>query len=589
MPNKGKIDSLNGFVGLSSLLGVTFLLIATVIGVTVVTNRNITLNPNKEAAIYPTATTTSAPTPTTNCIGEGGTIAAGTPECCRGLVKSDCVATGSFSYCYCKKLVSSTPTPSSKNCDVKNCSGTSCVSTSTTVPYSQSCPTSNCVSDNECGARLITPTPAPTPTPSTNTGCSCTNGKYAGSCGHSTGYPCSTASNVCETTSCTSSCAKTQGYTGSCGSGICICNSPKPTPQSQPGTMFSGYSYTSLPGIYNTTQPSEEYIKGTTACMEDPDSTECKEWNQQLTTEAAIVAATLILTPLAVPEIGAAAYAYGTASLATLPASVQVAAAITGTVAGLAGVGAGTYACATNPYSDACVSYIAAIQGDPIAMIQLANSADGLINVSKTIKTSVSPPATVVYRGVRSSDPDSAYNQLSNMLRSNPNNGESLMDPTNLNLSVQSSRDFQNAVINLGNNPTEDNFRIVINRAVNVAQKEELESTLKIIKYNQQLLNVSFEDSLMRTHIDSIRGALNTSPYVSATTSLDEALGYISSGGSLVVSKIPNTRISPVIGLQDTEVAVHGLIMPEEVIGFIPTTNLTPQQIQDAVYIMLNP
>jgi len=52
MPKVKKCCS-GGFAGLASLIGVTFLLIATVIGVSVVNNRGITLNPNKMAEVYP--------------------------------------------------------------------------------------------------------------------------------------------------------------------------------------------------------------------------------------------------------------------------------------------------------------------------------------------------------------------------------------------------------------------------------------------------------------------------------------------------------------------------------------------------------
>ncbi len=136
--------------------------------------------------------------------------------------------------------------------------------------------------------------------------------------------------------------------------------------------------YTSY--VYTPPTPSNEWQEGTAACMNDPESDACKEWNKKQLTEAAIVGTTLLLAPLAVPEIGAIAYAYGTAALTTLPASIQTAAAITGTMAGYAGVAAGTVACAVNPYSEGCIAYIAGIQGDPTALAQLANSADDLIN-----------------------------------------------------------------------------------------------------------------------------------------------------------------------------------------------------------------
>ena len=111
---------------------------------------------------------------------------------------------------------------------------------------------------------------------------------------------------------------------------------------------------------------------------------------QDVNTGVAVGGTAILTTALAAPVLADAAlygYAYGSAALTTAPAWVQTSLAITGTVAGYAGVTAGTVACAKNPYSDACISYIAAIQGDPMALIQLANSADDLINLAKQARS----------------------------------------------------------------------------------------------------------------------------------------------------------------------------------------------------------
>ncbi len=331
----------------------------------------------------------------TTCIGEGSVIASGMGDCCEGLEKKDCTASGSFSYCYCRRPTPPTPTPSSRNCTVRNCSGVSCVATSTTVPYSQTCPTSYCASDSDC--KIMTPSPTPTPVPTSvpivNAGCLCVNNIYVGACGHSSGYPCTTTQNVCETITCASNCAsQVPGNTGTCLSGFCSCGSIKlkangltcgSDNECESGNCYSG-SQTLGGSIFDTSK----------TCKANPIVT--IDTTQTNLNTAVAIGDTAILTALAGPalgELGLLAYSYGTAYLTTLPASVQTAAAITGAVVGYAGVGVGTASCINNPYSDACVAYVAAIQGDPMAMIQLTNSTSNLIGTA-TKKTTFSLNST---------------------------------------------------------------------------------------------------------------------------------------------------------------------------------------------------
>ena len=496
-----------GFVGLASLIGVTFLLIATVIGVTVVKNRGITLNPNKMAEdVYPTPTgsgcsgscyygssacsslglqngTGSCPgglccgSPlTNNCTnGDSYCVDSNTVAVCKvdksGYTETDC-AGGSMCDSAQKKCVSSnaptpTPTPGSgSTACVGQCFwGISACSTVSRYPSSGTCQgtsiccgdvfsANNCTNgDSYCVDSNTVAVCKVDKSGYTNTDCAagskcdstlkkCTGGGDCAATNQScTNRSCCNSSDVCQPlpggkfcvsagSECTSGQTKCQAegltsYVYKCGTGgywekeracdagcegnFCkkacdpgekrcsgdeleICNST--------GTAWVGQScvngcqttggtaackvaanpslYTSY--AYTPPTPSDEYIAGTTACINDPEGDACKEWNKPQLTEAAIVGTTLLLAPLAVPEIGAAAFAYGTAALTTLPASIQTVAAVAGTVAGYAGVTAGTVACATNPYSEACIAYIAGIQGDPTALIQLANSADDLIN-----------------------------------------------------------------------------------------------------------------------------------------------------------------------------------------------------------------
>lgn len=585
MANEKKFNGQKGFVGLASLVGVTFLLIATVVGVNVVTNRGLSLSILEQAEdVY--LTDSSSPS----------------------------------------------PTPALKVCVTRVCQGSSCIGSTSMVPNSEACPFSNCTSNSDC---RITPTPkptssptatpitscqcvngrwnsacghstagtscgttvkTPTPTPDSTNSCQCVNGRYTGTvatCGHSLGYSCANMGKICDSVSCNNSCGS--GFVGSCSGGDCTCTASSTSKPS----LYTSYNY-------NAPQPSEEYIAGTKACNDNPNGNECKEWNKKLTTEAAIVGATL-LTPYLIPEIGTAAFAYGNANLLALSVGAKTALATVGTVAGYAGVTAGTWACATNPSGDACLGYVAGIQGDPTALIQLANSADSLINsgVNKSrslisnyynrlstknyvpINTNNTKNYTTVYRGVKTTNQESAYNQVSNMLRSAPDNNLGVLAPENSNLAIQSNEKLQQAVINLGENPTKANFQEVINNAASPIQKQELELTLRSIENYQSRLGVDFDTALMRTHVDTINGALNTSPYVSVSTSLKEAFGYSSNGsGGIVVANVPNSRITPVFPSMP-EVAVQGLILPEEVVGFISTSNMSFEQIQNAISLLI--
>ncbi|MBU2035888.1 hypothetical protein KKC36_00345 [Patescibacteria group bacterium] len=79
--------------------------------------------------------------------------------------------------------------------------------------------------------------------------------------------------------------------------------------------------------------------------------------------------------------IGAALLAAGVApAIPVLTATLPTVPAWLSTTLGWGGVAAGSYACITNPNSDACMAYIASLQGDPTQLFQLAGSTDNLIN-----------------------------------------------------------------------------------------------------------------------------------------------------------------------------------------------------------------
>ncbi len=605
MANEKKFNGQKGFVGLASLIGVTFLLIATVVGVNVVTNRGLSLSILEQAEdVY--LTDSSSPS----------------------------------------------PTPALKVCVTRVCQESSCIGSTSMVPNSEACPFSNCTSNSDC---RITPTPKPTSSPTATpiTSCQCVNGRYEGSCGHSSGYPCGTTvktssptatpitscqcvngrwnsacghstagtscgtgtttenktttegcscvngrytgtvatcghslgypcanmGKICDSVSCNNSCGS--GFVGTCSGGDCTCTASSTTSiYNTPNCAFPG----SCPG-----KPSEEYIAGTTACQNNPNSNECKEWNKKLTTEAAIVGATL-LTPYLIPEIGTAAFAYGSAGLTTALASsplwlqnmLKTIQPFIEPVINTSVVGSAVSACSKDPSSLACAS---ALAGTDLA---LSNYYSGLSTKNYVPKnTNNTKNYTTVYRGVKTANQESAYNQVSNMLRSTPDNNLGVLAPENSNLAIQSNEKLQQAVINLGENPTKANFQEVINNAVSPIQKQELELTLRSIENYQSRLGVDFDTALMRTHVDTINGALNTSPYVSVSTSLKEAFGYSSNGsGGIVVANVPNSRITPVFPSMP-EVAVQGLILPEEVVGFISTSNMSFEQIQNAINLLI--
>lgn len=452
----------------------------------------------------PTPMLIATPSPVPECISEGGVVAQGTGSCCTGLIKTDCVSSGSFSYCYCKIPVSPTPTPSSKECTVRNCLGTSCNTTTTTVNYASTCPVSNCVSDANCASNVITcggkpvgtkecnnsggynycsgdgkwyskaclssetcsngeciaQTASPilvNPTAEPTASCACVGGKYTGNCGHSTGYPCSSIATICEPTECSNKCAsQVAGNIGTCMSGACMCSSKKENGEMCTSDIecSSGHcmTYVELAGLGVPNQ--------VTTCI-TPDEGKKLE-TLAIAKPAAMAAAGAVgLGILALPEIGTAAYVYGTTALASLPASVQTAAAVTGTAAGFAGMTTGTVACVNNPYSDACVAYVAAIQGDPMAMIQLANSADNLINAAR-----LTPKTRYEFY---ENDPYSVYQEYVENYGNPPSTIQTIRDPNKL-------YDFQKMGIDAANNPSREN---VINTFTAISDQEGL--SLKVL------------------------------------------------------------------------------------------------------------
>ena len=69
----------------------------------------------------------------------------------------------------------------------------------------------------------------------------------------------------------------------------------------------------------------------------------------------------------------------------------------------------------------------------------------------------------------------------------------------------------------------------------------------------------------MRTHIDTMRGITNTSPYVSASYSLEEAADYIKAGNGFILKyQIPKSQVIPLTkyGLSGNEVMVKGMLPP---------------------------
>lgn len=285
-----------------------------------------------------------------------------------------------------------TPTPislSTKTCTVNKCSGTSCVGSSITIPHDAGCPVSSCTNNTDC--KTTTPTK-----------CDCIDGIYYGTqCGSLVGKKCGKTPtptpipplsticegkpNVCNNAGGYNYCKNETWYSQKCPTGtVCLngeCNEPTKKDIGETCSIDSEcssgncYSGSSIMGG----SPFDSIKTCRSQSISTMDTT-----IRDLNTRTGI-AMTAELGLLAAPAIGEAAlagYSYSTAFFSTLPTSVQTAIAVGGTVAGYAGVTAGTVACTQNPYSDACVAYVAAIQGDPLAMIQLAQSADSLINAS---------------------------------------------------------------------------------------------------------------------------------------------------------------------------------------------------------------
>lgn len=350
-------------------------------------------------SVYSTPTPTPTTTPTQTTTGTTN-IATPTPaqtptptcDCVYGKLTGG--ACGASTGMACSVYSTPTPTPvkpvaTTLTCDGKpigtrvcnNAGGFNFCDTNGKW-YSSKCPANTSCINGQCLAP---------------TGCSCVDGKYVGSgCGHSTGYSCSTTTNVCEVNTCSAKCAsQVAGNIGTCVSGGCVCGVPKLKDnglacnvgsECSSGNCYAG-SQTLGGSPFDTTKTCHALsITGMDTTVRDINTTAGAVMTAEL---AGLVAAPVIadIAGLAAANGGLSAlpsalYSYGTASLATLPSSVQTAIAVGGTVAGYAGATAGTVACIQNPYSDACTSYVGVLQGDPMAMIQLAQSADSLVNTA---------------------------------------------------------------------------------------------------------------------------------------------------------------------------------------------------------------
>lgn len=304
--------------------------------------------------------------------------------------------------------------------------------------YSQKCPANTNCSEGECAAP---------------TGCTCTDGKYVGSgCGHSAGYSCYTATNVCDSIMCSNKCAKeVAGNVGTCTNGGCICKKQGTKADgetcSDSNQCISGNcSNTYINNVGKVVYLGAGYNVCVPSLSQQDQSVVAQDKNAtKLGGTGAVVATAAVTGAYAIPAIAnlAAAngglsaipnaiYSYGTASIITLPASVQTAIAVTGTGLGFFGAGAGTFACAQDPYSEACVAYVGTLQGDPLAMIQLGQSADNLI---ATAKGSASFNSTV-------SLTKKIFNKVANNLSTNP--FKSLLNSSALQNSIEDSFSWAN-------------------------------------------------------------------------------------------------------------------------------------------------
>lgn len=99
--------------------------------------------------------------------------------------------------------------------------------------------------------------------------------------------------------------------------------------------MYTGWAGdenpSGLPSIVETITPSEDFVEGTAACINNPNSYECKQWNNQLLTETAIVGTSLALLPAAgaittaggLSTVATSAYVKAAVALASSPVATQ--------------------------------------------------------------------------------------------------------------------------------------------------------------------------------------------------------------------------------------------------------------------------
>ncbi len=388
-----------------------------------------------------TSTPTPVPTSTTACISEGGLWKSGA-FCCSGLVKvntlygptcakpgectpgsTKCQSEGASYFQYLCN--SSGHYQKTKNCEF-GCSGNVC-KTGGCTPGSKRCTSdkkfietcssdgsawnkSSCPSNTTCNSQSLTcinTSPTCEGTCYTNSSCSAI-GKVAAS-----GSCVQPGSICCKEATVASGGLKAQGEACSSGS------------ECASGTCAKTY-------INNVGQP---VFLGSNLCVPSiavqDQSVVAQNKNALIYGTAGALGATTIVaggyaaaTLPALTPLGA--YSYAQATLATAPGWVQTGLTATGLVSGLGGMAGGTYACAKDPYSDACVAYHSGIMADPTGLMQLASATDDFFSSSlNAISTTIKPTGTISISEIHPHEP--GYNvQSVNLLTNSIQEGNAL-------------------------------------------------------------------------------------------------------------------------------------------------------------------
>ncbi len=208
---------------------------------------------------------------------------------------------------------------------------------------------------------------------------------------------------------------------------------------------------------------------------------------------------------------------------------------------------------------------------------------EGGISSAVILPCSPSPETVVVFRGIRHQHLDEIKEQVSGMLRTGEDpSGREANGPFNIHRwsQIVDDPDIRTAVLNLANNPSEDNFLVLIDlykvHALPVLIRES-QTALNSVHTLMEERHETFAQALADLHNDLMNGNVGFSPFVATAADMEMTADFTGDTGLVLASRLKPDSISP-IHLGGTEKLVKGWIDPWQVFAVVPVNRSDPQK-----------